>query len=83
MAFTMIQPTIGKQEQTVYDYIKLNPACWRRLIAKDLNLPLQSVCGRVNSLIKKSLVFESGTVRDIKYDTMVKCLYVTVNNKRW
>lgn len=48
--------TLGFQEQLIYDYIKRKPKLTRKQIARELELDVSSVSGRVNGLMNKRLV---------------------------
>lgn len=48
-------PLKGNQNKMIIQFLKLTEAS-RYMISKELNIPVQSVCYRVDDLIKKGLI---------------------------
>ena len=56
--------TLGRQERMVYEYVRAAPhPVTRQEITSALRIGINAVCGRVNSLIAKSLLEECGRRR--------------------
>ena len=59
----------------VYLFVKDNPACTRRDIAKALGLRSSSATARVKELIDRGLLMENGTVMDTVSKKRVRALF--------
>lgn len=71
------QQQFKTQEEIIYDWIATHnkPAPTRREIAKAINLETSSVAGRVNELLAKKLIEESGkrkcSITGIRASTLI------------
>jgi len=59
-AFQSIKPTIGTREAVVYDVIQYLKKPTNAEISKFLGLPINSITGRTNGLVRKGLVKDAG-----------------------
>lgn len=68
-------PELTGMHHDVYMFVKDNPACTRRDVAKALGLRSSSATARVKELIDRGLLMEHGTTVDSLTKKTVRCLY--------
>jgi len=60
IAWEAIRESLGQSQERVYKAILGHPGITRQNISSSIGLPINSVSGRVNDLIKLGLVYEDG-----------------------
>ena len=60
-----LEGTLGKRRAQVFTYISGHPRCSGREISKGLQLPINSICGRRNELLRMGYIKEDGTKYDV------------------
>jgi len=65
LSYTELKPKLGEKQETVYKEIANHPkGVSNRELSLKLNLPINSITGRTNELVKKLLV----TIKKVDYD---------------
>ena len=73
---------ISQRQAEILEYVYYNPGCTRTEISRyNMYLPINTVAGRVNELIKSRLVFENGCKKDRVTERSANCLFVTKEGK--
>lgn len=72
---------IPKIDNEIYQFIQKNPGWSRSEISNKTGIRLQTVCGAAKRLLDNSLIFVSGTQKDLETGREVELLTTTTSEK--